>query len=97
MARQIAKGDNLGAALANLFPRELAYKVLADGPTQHDFPTVLTARNVGSHNFAVDVKAQDLHAHRAGPASLNFVLVTKQVDASLASAVVEVTLYEYAE
>lgn len=52
----------------------------------------LTPRDVRAHNVTRRVKAQNLHAHRAGPPGLNLVLVPEKVDSSFAATVVEVSL-----
>ena len=51
-------------------------------------PSEFSACDTGDNYFALAVEAHDFHAHGAGSATLNLVLVAEEVDTCLATAIV---------
>ena len=60
-------------------------------------PREFATSSLGHNDLALAVKAHDLHTHRARSSTLNLVLVAKQVDTGLSTAIIKATLDQHTQ
>lgn len=66
-------------------------------PAPNLLPCEFAACNVGDDYVAFAVKTHDLHADGACSAALDLVLVAEEVDARLATAIIQTAFHEHAQ